>query len=143
MLNAEIIGNLGNDAELKYSASGSALLTFNVAANFRVKSQEGEWEDCTEWVRVTMFGARAEALGSYLRKGTKVYVSGRLQARPWTTRDGEIRAGLEIAAGDVELCSSRQQDEGQRQSDGGQRQPTMTLKPASELLDMDDNDLPF
>jgi single-strand DNA-binding protein len=136
MLNAEIIGNLGGDAELRYSANGQPLLNFNVAANFRVKSQEGEWEDRTEWVRVTMFGARAEALGSYLRRGTKVYVNGRLQARPWTTRDGEIRAGLEIAAGDVELCSSRQQDEGQRQPAAAGRAP-------SEPLDMNDDDLPF
>lgn len=111
MLTAAVIGNLGSDAEMKYSANGSPLLRCNVAANLRVK-EEGEWTEKTEWVRVTVFGARAESLSRFLTKGTKVFVSGRLEARPWTTKDGEVRAGLEITAGDVELCSPRNAEDG-------------------------------
>ena len=60
MLKATLIGNLGNDPEMRYSASGSPFLRFNVASNFRARTPEGEWQDRTEWVRVTVFGQRAE-----------------------------------------------------------------------------------
>ena len=110
MLKAAIIGNLGSDPELRYSANGSAFLRFNVAANQRAKSATGEWTDKTEWMRVTVFGQRAESLGNLLQKGQRVYVEGRLEARPWTDQQGAIRAGLELIAGDVEFMSSRQDD---------------------------------
>jgi single-strand DNA-binding protein len=135
MLKAEIIGNLGNDPELKYSAGGSALLQFNVASNYRTKSQDGEWEDKTEWVRCIVFGNRAETLAQHLKKGMKVYVDGRLEARPWTAKDGSIRAGLELAANAVEFMSPRQSDDNQPArasvADERRRQPD------------DDLDLPF
>lgn len=111
MLKLAVIGNLGNDPELKYAASGSPILRFNVAANFRVRNEGGEWGDKTEWVRVTVFGARADSLSNLLRKGQRVYVDGRLETRPWTTNQGEVRAGLEIVANDVEFASSRRDDE--------------------------------
>lgn len=132
MLHAQIVGNVGNEPELKYSASGSALLRFNVASNYRVKSQSGEWEDRTEWIRCTVFGQRAETLGQYLHKGTKVFVDGRLEARPWTDNSGSVRAGLELVAGDVEFMSARQDDSGQQQ------------RPAARAQVTDDDDLiPF
>ena len=93
MLKATLIGNLGNDPDLRYSANGSPLLRFNVAANYRTRTPEGEYQDRTEWVRVTVTGARAESLSQYLQKGTKVYVEGRLEARPWTDQQNQIRAG--------------------------------------------------
>lgn len=105
MLKAQIIGNLGTDGELKYSAGGSAFLRFNVASNGRSRNQAGEWVDTTEWVRVTVFGQRAEKLGELLRKGMRVYISGRLEAKPWTDAKGSIRAGLEVLADDVEFVS--------------------------------------
>lgn len=111
MLKATIIGNLGNDPEMRYSANSNALLRFNVASNYRVRSPEGEWQDKTEWVRVTVFGQRAETLQQYLKKGSRVYVEGRLEARPWTDQQGQVRAGLEMIAGDVEFMSSRTDDE--------------------------------
>lgn len=110
MLKASIIGNLGSDPELRYSANGAGFLRFNVAANQRAKSESGEWTDKTEWVRVTLFGQRAESLGNLLKKGQRVYVEGRLEARPWTDQQGAVRAGLELIAGDVEFMSSRQDD---------------------------------
>jgi single-strand DNA-binding protein len=118
MLKASIIGNLGNDPEMRYSAGGAAFLRFNVASNFRARSPEGEWQDKTEWVRVTVFGQRAETLGQYLKKGSRVYVDGRLEARPWTDQQGQVRAGLELVASDVEFMSTRADDE-MRGSGGG------------------------
>ncbi|MCC7372308.1 MAG: single-stranded DNA-binding protein [Chloroflexi bacterium] len=118
MLKASVIGNLGSDPEMKYSANGAPFLRFNVASNFRTRNPEGQWEDRTEWVRVTVFGQRAESLSQYLRKGMRVFVDGRLEARPWTDQQGGVRAGLELVASDVEFMSSRSEDE-QRLGGGG------------------------
>lgn len=118
MLKASVIGNLGNDPEMKYSANGSPFLRFNVASNYRTRTPEGQWEDKTEWVRCTVFGQRAESLSQYLKKGMRVFVDGRLEARPWTDQQGGVRAGLELVATDVEFMSSRSEDE-QRASGGG------------------------
>jgi len=114
MLKASVIGNLGTDPELRYSPSGAPSLRVNVASNFRARTPEGEWEDRTEWVRVIVFGQRAESLAQHLKKGTRVFVDGRLEARPWTDRENRVRAGLEIVASDIEFTSTRQaDDEGQ------------------------------
>jgi single-strand DNA-binding protein len=119
MLKATLIGNLGNDPDMRYSASGAPFLRFNVASNYRARSPEGEWQDRTEWVRVTVFGQRAETLAQYLKKGSRVYVEGRLEARPWTDQQGQIRPGLEVTALDVEFMSSRADDEARASSGGG------------------------
>jgi single-strand DNA-binding protein len=113
VLKATLIGNLGNDPDLRYSANGSPLLRFNVASNYRTRTPEGEYQDKTEWVRVTVTGNRAESLSPYLKKGGRVYVEGRLEARPWTDQQGQIRAGLEVLAGEVQFMSSRQADDDQ------------------------------
>jgi single-strand DNA-binding protein len=118
MLKATLIGNLGNDPDMRYSASGSPLLRFNVASNYRTRTPEGEYQDKTEWVRVTVTGQRAESLSQYLKKGSRVYVEGRLEARPWTDQQGQIRSGLEVLANEVQFMSSRAEDE-QRGGGGG------------------------
>jgi len=118
MLKATLIGNLGSDPDMRYAASGAPFLRFNVASNYRARNPEGEWQDRTEWVRVTVFGQRAETLSQYLKKGMRVYVEGRLEARPWTDQQGQIRPGLEVTALDVEFMSSRADDE-MRASGGG------------------------
>jgi single-strand DNA-binding protein len=107
MLKCALIGNLGNEPEMRYSANGAPFIRFNVASNYRTRTPEGEWQDKTEWVRVTVTGQRAESLGQYLKKGSRVYVDGRLEARPWTDSRGEIKAGLEVMASQVEFMSSR------------------------------------
>ena len=117
MLKAMLIGNLGNDPEMRYSAAGQPFLRFNVASNYRTRTPEGEWQDRTEWVRVTVTGSRAESLSQYLRKGSRVYVDGRLEARPWTDQQGQVRAGLEVMANEVQFMSSRADDE--RMASGG------------------------
>ena len=119
MLKASVIGNLGSDPELRYSPSGTPSLRVNVASNFRARTPEGEWEDRTEWVRVIIFGQRAESLAQYLKKGMRVFVDGRLEARPWTDRENRVRAGLEIVASDIEFTSPRQADDEGQQHGGG------------------------
>lgn len=110
MLKASVIGNLGTNPEMKYSANGAPFLRFNVASNYRTRTSEGQWEDKTEWVRCTVFGQRAESLSTLLTKGMRVFVDGRLEARPWTDQQGSVRAGLELVASDVEFMSPRNTD---------------------------------
>ena len=117
MLKAALISNLGNDPDLRYSANGNPLLRFNVASNYRTRTPEGEYQDKTEWARVTVTGNRAESLSQYLKKGSRVYVEGRLEAHPWTDQQGQIRPGLEVLANEVQFMSSRQGE------DGGQPEP--------------------
>ena len=133
MLKASVIGNLGNDPELRYSASGAPSLRVNVASNFRARTPEGEWEDRTEWVRVIVFGQRAESLAQHLKKGMRVFVDGRLEARPWTDRENRVRAGLEIIANDVEFMSARQVDDDEQQHSGvaGAGEPRAAAGPGS------------
>src|SRR5918998_5227337 len=120
MLKAVLIGNLGGDPDMRYSPDGRPFLRFNVASNYRARSPEGEWQDKTEWVRVTVFGQQAERLSQYLHKGSRVYVDGRLEARPWTDQQQQVRAGLEVIANDVQFMSSRG-DEERAGGDGGQQ----------------------
>jgi len=116
VLKAHVIGNLGSDPDLRYSANGSPLLRFNVASNYRTRTPEGEYQDRTQWVRVTVASNRAESLSPYLKKGSRVYVEGRLEARPWTDQQGQIRAGLEVLANEVQFMSARQADDGDEQA---------------------------
>jgi len=138
MLSCSLIGNLGSDPEMKYGQNGSGRLQMNVAVNQRTRV-EGEWTEKTEWVRCTVFGARAESLANHLRKGMRVFVSGRLEARPWTSNQGELRAGLEVIADTVEFFSTRQQDD-ERPAPVAARRPA-----AAAVLDepVGDMDLPF
>ncbi len=119
MLKAVLIGNLGGDPDMRYSPDGRPFLRFNVASNYRARSPEGEWQDKTEWVRVTVFGQQAERLSQYLRKGSRVYVDGRLEARPWTDQQNQVRAGLEVIANDVQFMSSRSDEERMGGEGGG------------------------
>lgn len=136
MLSCSLIGNLGSDPELKYGQNGSGRLQMNVAVNQRTRV-EGEWTEKTEWVRCTVFGARAETLANHLRKGMRVFVGGRLEARPWTSNQGEVRAGLEVIADTVEFFSTRQQDD-ERPAPVAARRPA-----AAAILDEDDDSIPF
>jgi single-strand DNA-binding protein len=137
MLKAQLVGNIGTEPEMRYTAAGQSLLTFSVASNYRTKNQAGEWVDKAEWVRVTVFGKRAETLSQYLHKGSRVFVDGRLEARPWENRDGQPGAGLEITANEVEFMSGRH-DEDQRQA------PVVAGNRASAQGNQDDgSDVPF
>jgi single-strand DNA-binding protein len=129
MLKATLIGNLGNDPEMRYSANGAPFLRFNVASNFRTRTPEGEWQDKTEWVRVTLTGQRAESLANLLHKGSKVYVDGRLEARPWTDQQGQVRAGLEVMANEVQFMSPREQGDGR----GVEGKPVQPLGTGADL----------
>lgn len=144
MLKAVLIGNIGGEPEMRYAQDGSSLLRFSVASNGRTKLQNGEWVDRTEWVQVTVFGNRAEAISQYLHKGMKVYVDGRLEARPWTDQQGQVRAGLSITAAEVQFVTPRSDEDGEyerRPVASGQRQQQQ--RDTRQELGLDEDDIPF
>lgn len=105
-----ISGNLTRDPELRATASGTQVLSFGVAVNDRRRnSQTGEWEDYPNFVDVTMFGNRAEAVSRYLRKGMKVAIEGKLRYSSWQTQDGSKRSKLEVVADEIEFMAQQQQ----------------------------------
>jgi single-strand DNA-binding protein len=108
MLVTHLEGRLGSDPEYRGVESGTPMIRFNVANNYRARSRAGEWEDRVEWVRVTFFGKRAESLSRLLGKGSRVLTYGRLEARPWIDNGNQPRAGLELLAADVEVIDGRQ-----------------------------------
>ncbi len=102
-----ISGNLTRDPEVRATAGGTQVLSFGVAVNDRRKNpQTGEWEDYPNFVDCTMFGARAEAVGRYLSKGTKVAIDGKLRFSSWE-RDGQRRTKLEVVVDEIEFLSAR------------------------------------
>jgi len=102
-----LIGNLGADPETRYLPSGDAVTNIRVATTEKWKDKNGEQQEHTEWHRVAFFGRLAEIAGEYLKKGSPVYVEGRLQTRKWQDKDGQDRYSTEIRAERMQLLGGR------------------------------------
>ncbi len=96
-----LIGNLGADPEMRYTANGNAVTTFNVAVNRNWTSPEGERKEETEWFTVVTWNKLAETCSQFLQKGRRAYVEGRLQTRSWEAPDGQRRYRTEVIANTV------------------------------------------
>ena len=105
---AIIVGNLGRDPEVRYTANGNAIANITVATTESWKDkQSGERQEKTEWHRVVFFGRLAEIAGEYLKKGAQVYIEGRLQTRKWEDKSGQERYTTEIVASEMQMLGSR------------------------------------
>ena len=102
-----IVGNLGRDPETRYLPSGEAVTNISVATTETWKDKAGEKQEQTEWHRVAMFGKTAEIAGEYLKKGSQVYIEGKLQTRKWTDKEGQERYTTEIRADRMQMLGSR------------------------------------
>jgi single-strand DNA-binding protein len=103
-----LIGNLGGDPEVKYTAGGSAVTNVTIATSENWKDKTtGENQERTEWHRVVFFGKLAEIAGEYLKKGSQVYVEGRLQTRKWQDKEGQDRYTTEIVANEMQMLGGR------------------------------------
>jgi single-strand DNA-binding protein len=98
-----LVGNLGRDAELRYTSDGTAVATLNLATTESWKDKGGAKQEKTEWHRVVLWGKQAESLQEYLTKGKQIFVEGRLQTRQWEDKDGNKRYTTEIRADRVTL----------------------------------------
>jgi len=103
-----IVGNLGRDPEIRYMPSGDAIANIAVATSYRSKDRNtGEQKELTEWHRISFFGRLAEIVGQYLKKGSSVYVEGRLQTRKYTDKDGVEKYATDIIAENMQMLGGR------------------------------------
>ena len=124
-----IIGNVGREPEMRYTANGTAVTNFSVAVNRRWKDKDGKPVEKTKWFRITAWGKLAETCNQYLSKGRQVLVVGEIDASAYTNQAGEPVASLELTAREVKFLSGK--------SNGGSAAPTDPAGPSSE------EDLPF
>jgi single-strand DNA-binding protein len=101
-----LVGNLGRDAELKFTPSGFPISSFSLATTDRRKDKDNTWQERTEWHRIKLLGKQAESLQDYLKKGKQIYVEGRLETRSWDDKDGQKRYMTEIIADRIQLLGS-------------------------------------
>lgn len=102
-----LVGNLGRDPEVRYMPDGAAITNISVATTDTWKDKAGEKQERTEWHRVAFFGKLAEIAGEYLKKGSQVYLEGRLQTRKWQDKDGQDKYTTEIVADRMQMLGSR------------------------------------
>jgi len=150
-----LIGNLGRDPEVRYSPNGQAVANVTLATSESWKDKNtGDKQERTEWHRVVFFGRLAEIAGEYLKKGSQVYVEGRLQTRKWQDKDGNERYTTEVVAAEMQMLGSREgrgapaaadnlnQDQGYAEAAAGGNAKAGAKKPAGTGADFDD-DIPF
>ena len=106
----QFIGRLGQEPEVRYLPNGDAVANISIAVGDDYKDKSGNKVEQTEWVRVTAFRGQAEIIGKYLKKGSKVYVSGKMKTRKWQAQDGSDRYSTEIVASEMQMLDSRGQD---------------------------------
>src|SRR6186997_2929395 len=102
-----IVGHLGRDPELRYTAQGTPVCSFSMATTERRKDRSGEAQDQTVWFKVTLWNRLAETASQYLQKGKQVYIEGRLRVEEYTDRDGKPRHSLEVFATDMQFIGTR------------------------------------
>lgn len=143
-----LIGNLGNDPEIRYTPSGSAVANISLATSetWRDK-QSGELQDRTEWHRLVFFNRLAEIVGEYLRKGSKIYVEGTLRTRKWQDKSGIDRFTTEIIASEMHMLDNRSASGGVEQQQATKETsesntPTET-ETGTETQSNEDDDIPF
>ncbi len=157
-----LIGNLGQDPELRYTGSGTAVCNFSLATTETYKDRDGNMVENTEWHRIVAWARLAEICGEYLSKGRQVYIEGQLQTRSWEDKDGNTRYTTEIKAREMQMLGGRDgggssdddydqspRQQPQRQSSGGngggrpQSQPSRQSAPSDDYSFEPDDDLPF
>ena len=132
-----LVGRLGRDPEVRYTPDGTMVATFTMATNEQWRDKNGEKVEKTEWHRIVTYRRLAEICGSYLSKGSLVYIEGRLQTRSWEDKDGNKRSTTEIVAQNMQMLDSKGKDSGESPKASGNR-------PFSPTSDMPgDDDVPF
>ncbi len=152
-----IIGRLGRDPEIRYTSSGTPVASFSVATDEKWTGQDGNRQSKTEWHNIVAWSRLAEICEQYLKKGKLVYIEGRLQTREWDDKDGNKRRTTEIIANNMQMLSSRSEDESMANSGYG-KGPSSDRHPGSGArnsdrqlvnegtpsdLDLTDDDIPF
>lgn len=151
---AMIIGRLGQDPEVRYTQSNTAVATLSIATNDRYKDSMGEWKERTEWHRAVAWGRRAEVCQEYLSKGSLIYIEGPIRTNQWEDKEGRTRYTTEINVRHMQMLDSRSDakaGQGQQGSkpaqaqvnDSGGSQQASSKVDLNEKFDDIDDDLPF
>jgi len=136
-----LVGNLGADPETRYMPSGSAVTNLSVATSEQWKDkQSGEQKERTEWHKVAMFNRLAEIAAEYLRKGSQVYIEGKLRTRKWQDRDGNDRWTTEIIADEMQMLGGRGGGGGSAPMSSGSGTSSAPPQPPADEFD---DDIPF
>lgn len=148
-----LIGNLGNDPDIRYTAGGAAVANISLATAESWKDKNtGEQQERTEWHRIVFFSRLAEIVGEYLRKGSQIYVEGRLQTRKWQDKEGNDRYTTEIVANEMQMLGSKSggsasSDSAPQSAPSSSPQPqsaaAQNSAPAPAPADDFDDDIPF
>ena len=142
-----VVGNLGRDPELRYTPQGIAVCDFSMATNERKRDKSGEMQEVATWFRITLWRNLAENAAKYLKKGSQVYIEGRLSIEEWTDRDGNNRQTLAVQATDMHFLSG-----GRSEMQSGDGSPTSEFAgPSNEPPEQEsprtasagDDDIPF
>lgn len=135
-----LVGNLGNDPEVKYTAGGMAICTLSLATTSVRKDKDGQQIEKTEWHRVKLFGKLGEIAGEYLKKGRQVYIEGRIEYGKFTGQDGVEKYTTDIIADEMQMLGSGDGERGQRT----ERERHATSRPSAPPPDnFDDDSVPF
>ncbi|HKP52440.1 MAG TPA: single-stranded DNA-binding protein [Chloroflexia bacterium] len=140
-----LIGNLGKDPEMKYTQQGTPVTNFSMAVTRSFKTADGQTKEETEWFRVNAWRKLAETCNEYLRKGSKVYIEGRLYTREWQTQEGQTRTSVEVEASEMIMLDTKGSG-GSQGGYGDERERPATPRGGSrdsDDMDMDLDDLPF
>lgn len=138
-----LIGNLGQDPELKYTGNGTPVCTMRLATNESYKDQNGDLIEKTEWHTVVAWSRLAEICGEYLKKGSPVYFEGKLQTRQWDDKDGNTRYSTEIVARDMLMLGGDKQETRQSQQQRPRQQQQRKPQPRQERRNEPRNDYSF
>jgi single-strand DNA-binding protein len=150
-----LIGNLGKDPEMRYMPSGEAIANFSLATSEAwTDKASGDKKEATEWHRVVFFGRTAEVVGQYVKKGSKIYVEGRLQTRKWQDKEGQDRYTTEVRGDVMRMLDRRGESSGpmdheppaaesRRPASSGAAKPAARPAPATSGFDDMDDDIPF
>jgi single-strand DNA-binding protein len=130
----EFIGRLGRDPEVRFTASGEAIANFSIACGWKSKEKES-----VEWIRIVAFGKLAGICGDYLRKGSQVYISGRMTTRKWQNKDGVEQFSTEVVADQMQMLGGKPEQSAPPTS---QRQDAYRNIKEGNIADLED-DVPF
>jgi len=138
-----LVGNLGNDPDVKYTQSGMAVTRISLATTSARKDKDGNQQERTEWHRVVFFGKLGEIAGKYLRKGSQVYVEGEIRYDKFTGQDGVEKYTTDIVANELQMLGGRQEGNEQRQQ--SQRPSRQQAAPTARetIDDFSDDSIPF
>lgn len=142
-----LVGNCGRDPEVRYTPSGDAVANISLATSERYKDRStGENREQTEWHRLVFFGKLAEIVGEYVRKGTPLYVEGKIRTRKWTDQNtGQDRYTTEIVGDVMQMLGSRSSNMGQAETfsrNDASETPPRSQTASAQIADLDD-DIPF